>query len=93
MNANKEGQEKRHYLKSLLELNDFNLQDEELYDIIQELTNKYKENKDRRKLDNLTKIIKGDFIYKQELDDAMKLNDPFLNECSFYLMLIQKDPF
>ena len=63
VNVNKENTEKRHYLKSLLELNGFNLQDEELYDIIQELTAKYKENKDRQKLDNLTKIIKGDFIY------------------------------
>ena len=72
VNVNKENTEKRHYLKSLLELNGFNLQDEELYDIIQELTAKYKENKDRQKLDNLTKIIKGDFIYKQELDNAMK---------------------
>jgi len=93
MNVNKEGQEKRHYLKSLLELNDFNLQDEELYDIIQELTTKYKENKDRQKLDNLTKIIKGDFIYKQELDDAMKLNDPFLNECSYILDVNSERPF
>jgi DNA invertase Pin-like site-specific DNA recombinase len=83
--VNKEQAEKRHYLKSLLELNGFNLQDEELYDIIQELTAKYKENKDRQKLDNLTKIIKGDFIYKQELDNAMKTNDPFLNELSYLL--------
>jgi hypothetical protein len=93
MNVNKEAPEKRHYLKSLLELNDFNLQDEELYDIIQELTAKYKENKDRQKLDNLTKIIKGDFIYKQELDDAMKLNDPFLNECSYILDVNSERPF
>ena len=93
MNVNKETPEKRHYLKSLLELNDFNLQDEELYDIIQELTAKYKENKDRQKLDNLTKIIKGDFIYKQELDNAMKLNDPFLNECSYILDVNSERPF
>ena len=93
MNVNKETSEKRHYLKSLLELNDFNLQDEELYDIIQELTSKYKENKDRQKLDNLTKIIKGDFIYKQELDNAMKLNDPFLNECSYILDVNSERPF
>ena len=93
MNANKEVPEKRYYLKSLLELNDFNLQDEELYDIIQELTAKYKENKDRQKLDNLTKIIKGDFIYKQELDNAMKLNDPFLNECSYILDVNSERPF
>ena len=93
MNVNKEAPEKRHYLKSLLELNDFNLQDEELYDIIQELTAKYKENKDRQKLDNLTKIIKGDFIYKQELDEAMKLNDPFLNECSYILDVNSERPF
>ena len=93
MNVNKETPEKRHYLKSLLELNDFNLQDEELYDIIQELTTKYKESKDRQKLDNLTKIIKGDFIYKQELDNAMKLNDPFLNECSYILDVNSERPF
>ena len=93
MNVNKETSEKRHYLKSLLELNDFNLQDEELYDIIQELTTKYKENKDRQKLDNLTKIIKGDFIYKQELDNALKLNDPFLNECSYILDVNSERPF
>ena len=93
LNVNKENAEKRHYLKSLLELNDFNLQDEELYDIIQELTNKYKENKDRQKLENLTKIIKGDFIYKQELDNAMKLNDPFLNECSYILDVNSERPF
>ena len=93
MNVNKETPEKRHYLKSLLELNDFNLQDEELYDIIQELTAKYKENKDRQKLENLTKIIKGDFIYKQELDNAMKLNDPFLNECSYILDVNSERPF
>ena len=93
MNTKKDVPEKRHYLKSLLELNDFNLQDEELYDIIQELTIKYKENKDRQKLDNLTKIIKGDFIYKQELDEAMKLNDPFLNECSYILDVNSERPF
>ena len=93
MNINKEAPEKRHYLKSLLELNDFNLQDEELYDIIQELTAKYKENKDRQKLEYLTKIIKGDFIYKQELDKAMKLNDPFLNECSYILDVNSERPF
>ena len=91
--GNKEPIEKRHYLKSLLELNDFNLQDEELYDIIQELTAKYKENKDRQKLDNLTKIIKGDFIYKQELENAMKSNDPFLNECSYLLDVNSERPF
>ena len=84
--GNKEPTEKRHYLKSLLELNDFNLQDEELYDIIQE-------NKDRQKLDNLTKIIKGDFIYKQELENAMKSNDPFLNECSYLLDVNSERPF
>ena len=93
INVNKEAPEKRHYAKSLLELNDFNLQDEELYDIIQELTAKYKENKDRQKLENLTKIIKGDFIYKQELDNAMKLNDPFLNECSYILDVNSERPF
>jgi len=93
INVNKEVTEKRHYLKSLLELNDFNLQDEELYDIIQELTMKYKQNKDKQKLDNLTKIIKGDFIYKQELDNAMKLNDPFLNECSYILDVNSERPF
>ena len=32
VNVNKEQTEKRHYLKSLLELNGFNLQDEELYE-------------------------------------------------------------
>ena len=90
---NKETTEKRHYLKSLLELNGFNLQDEELYDIIQELTAKYKENKDRQKLDNLTKIIKGDFIYKQELENAMKSNDPFLNELSYLLDVNSERPF
>ncbi len=90
---NKETTEKRHYLKSLLELNGFNLQDEELYDIIQELTAKYKENKDRQKLDNLTKIIKGDFIYKQELESAMKSNDPFLNELSYLLDVNSERPF
>ena len=89
----KEHTEKRHYLKSLLELNGFNLQDEELYDIIQELTAKYKENKDRQKLDNLTKIIKGDFIYKQELENAMKSNDPFLNELSYLLDVNSERPF
>ena len=89
----KEPTEKRHYLKSLLELNGFNLQDEELYDIIQELTAKYKENKDRQKLDNLTKIIKGDFIYKQELENAMKSNDPFLNELSYLLDVNSERPF
>ena len=93
VNVNKENTEKRHYLKSLLELNGFNLQDEELYDIIQELTAKYKENKDRQKLDNLTKIIKGDFIYKQELDNAMKTNDPFLNELSYLLDVNSERPF
>ena len=93
VNVNKEQAEKRHYLKSLLELNGFNLQDEELYDIIQELTAKYKENKDRQKLDNLTKIIKGDFIYKQELDNAMKTNDPFLNELSYLLDVNSERPF
>jgi hypothetical protein len=93
VNVNKETTEKRHYLKSLLELNGFNLQDEELYDIIQELTAKYKENKDRQKLDNLTKIIKGDFIYKQELDNAMKTNDPFLNELSYLLDVNSERPF
>ena len=93
INVNKEAPEKRHYAISLLELNDFNLQDEELYDIIQELTAKYKENKDRQKLENLTKIIKGDFIYKQELDNAMKLNDPFLNECSYILDVNSERPF
>ena len=91
--SNKEATEKRHYLKSLLELNGFNLQDEELYDIIQELTAKYKENKDRRKLDNLTKIIKGDFIYKQELENAMKSNDPFINELSYLLDVNSERPF
>ena len=90
---NKETTEKRHYLKSLLELNGFNLQDEELYDIIQELTAKYKENKDRQKLDNLTKIIKGDFIYKQELENAMKSNDPFWNELSYLLDVNSERPF
>ena len=90
---NKEATEKRHYLKSLLELNGFNLQDEELYDIIQELTAKYKENKDRQKLDNLTKIIKGDFIYKQELENAMKSNDPFINELSYLLDVNSERPF
>ena len=93
VSVNKEQAEKRHYLKSLLELNGFNLQDEELYDIIQELTAKYKENKDRQKLDNLTKIIKGDFIYKQELDNAMKANDPFLNELSYLLDVNSERPF
>jgi hypothetical protein len=93
VNVNKENTEKRHYLKSLLELNGFNLQDEELYDIIQELTAKYKENKDRQKLDNLTKIIKGDFIYKQELENAMKSNDPFLNELSYLLDVNSERPF
>ena len=93
VNVKKEPTEKRHYLKSLLELNGFNLQDEELYDIIQELTAKYKENKDRQKLDNLTKIIKGDFIYKQELDNAMKTNDPFLNELSYLLDVNSERPF
>ena len=93
INQNKEPTEKRHYLKSLLELNGFNLQDEELYDIIQDLTNKYKENKDRQKLDNLTKIIKGDFIYKQELDNAMKSNDPFMNELSYLLDVNSERPF
>ena len=93
VNVNKENTEKRHYLKSLLELNGFNLQDEELYDIIQELTAKYKENKDRQKLDNLTKIIKGDFIYKQELDNAMKSNDPFMNELSYLLDVNSERPF
>ncbi len=91
--SNKEATEKRHYLKSLLELNGFNLQDEELYDIIQELTAKYKENKDRQKLDNLTKIIKGDFIYKQELENAMKSNDPFINELSYLLDVNSERPF
>ena len=86
---NKETSEKRHYLKSLLELNGFNLQDEELYDIIQQLTAKYKENKDRQKLDNLTKIIKGDFIYKQELDN----NDPFMNELNYLLDVNSERPF
>ena len=90
---NKETSEKRHYLKSLLELNGFNLQDEELYDIIQQLTAKYKENKDRQKLDNLTKIIKGDFIYKQELDNAMKSNDPFMNELNYLLDVNSERPF
>ena len=90
---NKEPTEKRHYLKTLLELNGFNLQDEELYDIIQELTAKYKENKDRQKLDNLTKIIKGDFIYKQELENAMKSNDPFINELSYLLDVNSERPF
>jgi hypothetical protein len=90
---NKEATEKRHYLKSLLELNGFDLQDEELYDIIQELTAKYKENKDRQKLDNLTKIIKGDFIYKQELENAMKSNDPFINELSYLLDVNSERPF
>ena len=90
---NKEATEKRHYLKSLLELNGFNLQDEELYDIIQELTAKYKENKDRQKLDNLTIIIKGDFIYKQELENAMKSNDPFINELSYLLDVNSERPF
>ena len=93
VNVNKENTEKRHYLKSLLELNGFNLQDEELYDIIQQLTAKYKENKDRQKLDNLTKIIKGDFIYKQELDNAMKSNDPFMNELSYLLDVNSERPF
>ena len=93
VNVNKENTEKRHYLKSLLELNGFNLQDEELYDIIQELTAKYKENKDRQKLDNLTKIIKGDFIYKQELDNAMKTNDPFLIVLSYLLDVNSERPF
>ena len=93
VNVNKENTEKRHYLKSLLELNGFNLQDEELYDIIQELTAKYKENKDRQKLDNLTKIIKGDFIYKQELDNAMKSNDPFMNELNYLLDVNSERPF
>ena len=90
---NKEATEKRHYLESLLELNGFDLQDEELYDIIQELTAKYKENKDRQKLDNLTKIIKGDFIYKQELENAMKSNDPFINELSYLLDVNSERPF
>ena len=54
---------------------------------------KYKQNKDKQKLDNLTKIIKGDFIYKQELDNAMKLNDPFLNECSYILDVNSERPF
>ena len=93
VNVKKEPTEKRHYLKSLLELNGFDLQDEELYDIIQELTAKYKENKDRQKLDNLTKIIKGDFIYKQELDNAMKTNDPFLNELRYLLDVNSERPF
>jgi hypothetical protein len=93
MELNKEPTEKRYYLKSLLELNNFNLQDEELYDVIKELTNKYKENKDKQKLDNLTKIIRGDFIYKQELDNAMKLNDPFLNEYKYILDVNSERPF
>ena len=79
-------QEKRYYLKNLLELNDLNLQDEELFDIIQELNAKYKESGDLQKLENLSKIIRGDFIYKQEIDNIFKKtnlnNDPFLRECS-----------
>ena len=90
---NKESNEKAHYLKSLLELNGFNLEDEELYDIIQELTAKYKENKDTQKLDNLTKIIKGDFIYKQELDNAIKSNDPILKELRYLLDVNSERPF
>jgi hypothetical protein len=90
---NKESNEKAHYLKSLLELNGFNLEDEELYDIIQELTAKYKETKDTQKLDNLTKIIKGDFIYKQELDNAIKSNDPILKELRYLLDVNSERPF
>ena len=90
---NKESNEKAHYLKSLLELNGFNLEDEELYDIIQELTAKYKETKDTQKLDNLTKIIKGDFIYKQELDNAIKSNDPILKELRYLLDVNCERPF
>ena len=81
-------QEKRYYLKNLLELNDFHLQDEELFDIIQELNAKYKESGDLQKLENLSKIIRGDFIYKQELDNIYKKNwnnDPFLRECNTIL--------
>jgi hypothetical protein len=90
---NKESNEKAHYLKSVLELNGFNLEDEELYDIIQELTAKYKETKDTQKLDNLTKIIKGDFIYKQELDNAIKSNDPILKELRYLLDVNSERPF
>ena len=82
-------QEKRYYLKNLLEVNDFHLQDEELYDIIQELNMKYKESGDFQKLENLSKIVRGDFIYKQELESALKqmswVNDPFFRECSTIL--------